>query len=78
MIPPLPSGNSFTLSGGTSFSGVINSITSCSQTGAPATPPPVQVFCVTQTYCPVYACPPRRACCLSRLFSRCFGGARCW
>jgi hypothetical protein len=77
MTPPLPGGNSFTLSGGTTFTGVITAITSCSQTGAPAAVPAAQFIYVTVS-CPVYACPPRPACCLSRLFSRCSIRARCW
>jgi hypothetical protein len=78
MTPPLPIGNSFTLSGGTTFTGKITSIDSCTQTGAPALAAPVQVVYVTTAYSPVYACPPRPACCLSRLFSRCSVRARCW
>jgi hypothetical protein len=77
MTSPLPSGNSFTLSGGTTFTGTITSISSCTQTGARAAAAPVQAVYVTAAYFPVYACPPRPQCSLSQLFSRCTVRA-CW
>ncbi len=80
MTPPLPPNNSFklTVNGATTYSGTITSITSCGQTGAPAVETPPQIVYVTTATCPVYACPPRPDCCLTRLFSRCFVRARCW
>jgi hypothetical protein len=78
MTPPLPANNSFTLSGGNSFTGVITAITSCTQTGAPAVTPVSSIVYVTTVCCPMYTCPPRQVCCLSRLFSQFSVRARCW
>jgi len=49
-------------------------------TAAVGTPVPCYAVygCPAPTPCPVYVCPPRPACCLSRLFSRCTFRARCW
>jgi len=68
------SGSTFALSGGTSFTGNITSL-SCSVPPAPAPQgPPVLCYvvyvCPAPVTCPVYVCQPRPACCFSRLFHR--------
>jgi len=79
--PPL-AGSTFTLSGGTTFSGNITSVT-CAQfllaEPAPVYPEPAYpVYTSSPTTCPVYVCQPRRACCLTRLFARRGHRSRCW
>jgi hypothetical protein len=82
-----PANSTFTLrvNGAITFSGTISSFTSC--TGpttplpAPTAPAPCYVYTYTYTYpapCPVYACPPRQGCFLTRLFARRCHRSSCW
>jgi hypothetical protein len=71
--PPL-AGSTFTLSGGSSYSGTITAV-SCSQIAAAPVleicqPTPCVVYTYTPYCCPQYVCPPRRSCCLFGLFAR--------
>ncbi len=71
----------FTLSGGTTYSGTINYV-SCTPP-APPVHAPAQRVPYVYTYiapeaCPVYACQPRPACCLTRLFARLCHRNNCW
>ncbi len=79
--PPL-AGSTFTLSGGSSFSGAITTVT-CSQLAAAPVfveypPAPCPVYTCMPTTCPVYVCQPRRTCFLSGLFAGRGHRSRCW
>jgi len=80
--PPPPT-CTFTLSGGFNYTGTIRTM-NCSGAaaalGAPC-PPPCYVYTCTYpapALCPAYACPPRPACCLTRLFARRSYRNSCW
>jgi hypothetical protein len=79
--PPL-AGSTFTLSGGSSYSGTITAV-SCSQLAAAPVfvecpPAPCLVYACMPSTCPVYVCQPRRACFLSGLFAGRGHRSRCW
>jgi hypothetical protein len=69
------------------FSGTIQSVVcsqpavgsdcSCAQMDTTAPPILVATYAPMDSY-PVYACPPRQSCCVTRLFSRLFHRDRCW
>jgi hypothetical protein len=65
--------------GAVSFSGNITS-TSCSQRSVAVQPlsDPCEVYYTYAAPCPVYACPPRQGCCLTRLFARRLHRNCCW
>jgi hypothetical protein len=86
-----PAGSTFTLTvnGATTFAGTISSFTSCTGPAlvvtAPAPQAPDYDHVYTDTYpapspapCPVYTCPPRQACFLTRLFPRRSHRSCCW
>ncbi len=88
VFPSTPTNSTFTLSGGFSYTGTITTL-SCRgplirrliAEPSPLCPPPDYVY--TYAYpapapCPVYTCPPRPACCLTRLFARRSGRISCW
>ena len=55
----------------------------CPPPSPPPCPPPSPPPCYVYTYpapapCPAYACPPRPACCLTRLFARRSHRNSCW
>ncbi len=65
--------------GDTIFSGTISS-TTCSSRAALTLPiqTPLYTADAYAAPCPVYACPPRPACCLTRFFARLTHPRRCW
>jgi len=72
-----------TVSGMTTYSGTISSFTRCTGPAillpAPVCPAPYYVYtCTYPTPSPVYACPPRQACFLTRLFARRSHRSSCW
>lgn len=88
VFPSTPTNSTFTLSGGFSYTGTITTL-SCGgplirrliAEPSPLCPPPDYVY--TYAYpapapCPVYTCPPRPACCLTRLFARRSCRISCW
>jgi hypothetical protein len=69
----------FTLTGGTNYSGTITSVwCPTAPAPAPAQPAPYVEACSPPQTCPVYACQPRPACCLTRLFARLCHRNNCW
>jgi hypothetical protein len=84
---PTSNTTQFTLSGGTTYSGQITSVSNTpSPVKSPAPPadtslPPPASYaytCAAPQACPVYACQPRPACCLTRLFARRCHRNSCW
>ncbi len=75
---PAANTTQFTLSGGTTYSGTVITVSCTPPAPAPAAPVPyVYTYSVPQA-CPVYACQPRPACCLTRLFARLCHRNNCW
>jgi hypothetical protein len=79
-----PSCGTFVVSGHITYSGTITSMTCTLETvvvPAPPCPPPCCVCtwpCQAPAPCPVYACPPRPGCYLTRLFARRSCRNFCW
>ncbi len=74
---PQPNTAHFTLTGGINYSGTITKVW-CNLPTAPAEAIPyVETYPPPQA-CPVYACEPRPACCLTRLFARLCHRRNCW
>jgi hypothetical protein len=80
-----PANTKFTLkvNGTTTFQGTISTFTSCHGPTTPFVvsfcPPPCSTYtCTYAVPCPVYACPPRQACFLTRLFARRSRRSSCW
>jgi hypothetical protein len=72
------------VSGAITYSGTISTFTGCSGPSMPMVAPSYPAPCNTYTCtyavpCPVYyACPPRQACFLTRLFARRSVRCSCW
>jgi hypothetical protein len=72
-------GSTFTMTGPTSFTGVIKTAIPSQVASAPAAPASTEpALNVAPPAYPVYTCQPQPACCLRRLFARRSCGNVCW
>jgi hypothetical protein len=79
--PSALANSNFTVTGSTPFTGTIQTLNPQVAQPAPQAPAPCYVYvysCPAPPACPVFACQPVSANCLSALFGRCFHRRSCW